>query len=188
MTARYAYADPPYLGCGHLYAPHHPDALAWDDIATHEALVARLVDEWPDGWAMSLHAPSLRAILPLCPDDVRVCAWVKPFASFKPGVNPGYAWEPLILRGGRRSRDRSEPTVRDYVAAPITLRRGLAGAKPVQFCTWVLDLLGYVPGDRLDDLFPGTGAMAEAVAQFDGRLEHSAAGWTQPALGEAAAP
>jgi hypothetical protein len=24
--ALYAYADPPYLGCGKLYAAHHPDA------------------------------------------------------------------------------------------------------------------------------------------------------------------
>lgn len=183
MTARYAYADPPYLGCGYLYAEHHPDALAWDDPATHRDLIDRLVDGWPDGWALSLHAPSLRVLLPFCPDDVRVCAWVKPFASFKPGVNPAYAWEPVILRGGRRQRSRSEPTVRDFVATQITLRRGLSGAKPPQFCAWVLDLLGYRPGDTVDDLFPGTGSMSDAVAAVDGRLEHAEhGGWTQPTL------
>lgn len=36
---------------------------------------------------------------------------------------------------------------------------------------WVLNLLGYVEGDTIDDLFPGTGSMATAVQergnQFD---------------------
>ncbi len=31
---RFAYADPPYLGCGKLYAEHHPHALDWDDPQT----------------------------------------------------------------------------------------------------------------------------------------------------------
>ena len=33
----FAYADPPYLGCGRLYAQSHPDALIWDDPETHSA-------------------------------------------------------------------------------------------------------------------------------------------------------
>lgn len=34
--------------------------------------------------------------------------------------------------------------------------------------TWVLDLLGYTPGeDTVDDLFPGSGAVAHAI---EGRL------------------
>jgi hypothetical protein len=86
---RFAYADPPYLGCGRLYAKYHPDALIWDDPETHRHLIERLSDEWPDGWALSLHTPSLRTILPMCPADVRVAAWVKPFAVFKPGVPIG---------------------------------------------------------------------------------------------------
>jgi len=28
---RFAYADPPYLGCGRRYVDSHPDALIWDD-------------------------------------------------------------------------------------------------------------------------------------------------------------
>lgn len=159
---RFAYADPPYLGCGKkLYAAHHADAADFDRLDTHAALIDRLVAEYPDGWALSLHTPSLRAILPLCPDDVRVAAWVKPFASFKPGVNPGYCWEPVIWRGGRRL-GRDVPTVRDYHAAPITLLRGLPGAKPESFCRWVFDLLGAQHGDQMDDLFPGSGAVARA--------------------------
>lgn len=171
---RYAYADPPYLGCGKLYAAHHPDALAWDNPDSHAALVQRLCTEYPDGWAMSLSTPSLRTILPMCPPDVRVCAWVKPFAAFKPNVNPAYAWEPVILCGGRTKRPRAELTVRDWLTEPITLKRGLTGAKPTEFCLWILDLLGYQRGDEIDDLFPGTGLMGRAVDVFESRMEFPA--------------
>jgi hypothetical protein len=54
-------------------------------------------------------------------------------------------------------------TVRDHLVEPITLRRGLTGAKPVAFNRWVLDLLGYVKGDEVVDLFPGTGGMGAVV-------------------------
>jgi hypothetical protein len=160
---RFAYADPPYLGCGKLYAKHHPEAAAWDDPQTHIDLIARLCDEYPDGWVISCNPGDLRVYLPACPTDVRVGAWIKPFASFKPNVNPAYAWEAVVFRGGR-SRTRDELTVRDWVAEPIQLRAGLTGAKPPKFNRWVLDLLGYQDGDQLDDLFPGTGSMAVALA------------------------
>lgn len=160
---RFAFADPPYLGCGSLYAKHHPNALDWNRIETHVALIQRLTTEYADGWAMSLSAPSLQDILPLCPKGVRVAAWVKPFASFKPNVNPAYAWEPVIFTGGRK-RARTEDTVRDWLAASITLKKGLAGAKPPEFCRWVLDLLGWQLGDTFDDLFPGTGVMGRVVS------------------------
>lgn len=158
---RFAYADPPYLGCGKLYAAHHADALIWDNPETHRALVGRLCVEYPNGWAMSLSSPSLKTILPMCPDDCRVSAWVKPFAIFKPNVNPAYAWEPVIWRGGRKG-DRSRATVRDWVSANITLKKGLTGAKPPEFSLWLLDILGFVTGDEIDDLFPGTGGVKEA--------------------------
>lgn len=157
---KFAYADPPYLGCARLY-PEHPEAHVWDDPETHRQLVGRLCDEFPDGWALSLHTPSLRVILPMCPDDVRVAAWVKTFASFKPNVNPAYAWEPVIFRGGRK-RGRDVPTVRDWLACPITLQRGLTGAKPEQFCWWVFDMLGATADDEMADLFPGTGGVQRA--------------------------
>lgn len=160
---RFAYADPPYLGCGGLYAAHHPEALAWNDPEEHRRLVERLCDDYPDGWALSLHVPSLRVILNMCPDDVRVAVWVKPFAVFKPNVTRAYTWEPVIFRGGREI-GRDEPTWRDHISEPITLRKGLTGAKPVAFCRWVLQGLGYRHGDVLDDLFPGTGIMAEVLA------------------------
>lgn len=164
---RFAYADPPYLGMGKMYASRHPEAMAWDDPEMHRALINRLGDEYSDGWAMSLHTPSLRTILPMCPPDVRVGSWVKPFASFKPGVRVAYAWEPIIFRGGRRG-GRHNDTVRDWVAANITMRRGFPGAKPREFCRWVFEVLGAEPGDTLDDLFPGSGAVGVAWAEYLG--------------------
>lgn len=164
---KFAYADPPYLGCGKLYADRDPRALMWDDPGQHEQLILRLSAEFPDGWAMSASSPSLRTLLPMCPEDVRVGAWVKPFASFKPNVPVAYAWEPVIFRGGRK-RGRDEQTVRDWVAQSITLKRGLTGAKPRGFCRWVFDLLGACRDDDLVDLFPGTDAVQFAWDQFVG--------------------
>lgn len=162
---RFAYADPPYLGCGALYAKHHPDAHDWNDPDEHRRLVERLCSGYPDGWAMSLSVPSLHIIRPMCPDDCRTGAWVKPFAVFKPNVNPAYSWEPVIWRGGRPFT-RQDDTVRDWCAANITLRRGLTGAKPRDFCRWVFQLLNAQPGDTLDDLFPGSNAVGHAWAEW----------------------
>lgn len=178
---RFAYADPPYLGCGKLYADRHAEAMIWDDPEEHRRLVSRLCDEYPDGWAMSLHEPSLRTILGFCPEDVRVAAWVKPFAAFKANVTRAYTWEPVIFRGGRKI-ERNEPTWRDHISEPIALRKGLTGAKPAKFCEWVLQGLGFKDGDTLDDLFPGTGIMGDVIAGrssqnisfglFDDALQH----------------
>lgn len=165
---RFAFADPPYLGCGALYAEHHPEALTWDSPDAHRALIERLCLDFPDGWAMCASSPSLRIILPMCPVDVRVAAWVKPFCAFKANVNPAYAWEPVIYRGGRRG-SRERPTVRDWFSKEITLKRGLVGAKPEAFCRWVLDLLGYEPRDEVVDLFPGTGIMGRVIDGMNSR-------------------
>lgn len=160
---RFAYADPPYFGmAAKFYGSHHPDAAAFDRIETHRDLIDRMSADYPDGWALSLASTNLADILPLCPADVRVMAWVKPFASFKPGVGVAYAWEPVIVRGGRR-RSRAQGTVRDWCAVNITLQRGLTGAKPRDFIWWLLDVLNVRPSDTVDDLFPGTGGVGAAI-------------------------
>lgn len=165
---RFAYADPPYLGCCGRYEHRHEAPYGcWDDLDTHRLLVEHLCAEYPDGWAMSGTSGSLRALLPLCPDDVRVAAWVKTWCSFKT-ANPAYAWEPVIFRGGRTWAERGKRTaltVRDWLAEPVTTGQPVIGAKPQRFCTWVLDLLGYRDGDELVDLFPGSGAMDRALSQ-----------------------
>jgi len=160
---RVAYADPPYFGCARLY--DHPRAGVYDTIDGHRNLVARLMGEFPDGWALSLHSPSLRTILPLCPPDVRVAAWVKPFAVWKKGVNPVYGWEPVIWRGGRR-RGLEASAVRDWVSCSVAMRTGLVGAKPPGFAAWLFDLLGLTPADEFVDLFPGTRAVSRAWRRF----------------------
>lgn len=165
-----AFADPPYLGCGKLYADQHPDALAWDSPQTHFDLIDRLLDEYPMGWALCCHEPSLdilRNHLRALGRPCRTGIWVKPFASFKPNVNPAYAWEAVIFRGGRPFT-REDDTVRDWVSANITLKRGLTGAKPRDFCRWVIGLMNAQPGDQFDDLFPGTGAFTAAWRDFAG--------------------
>jgi hypothetical protein len=164
---KFAYADPPYLGCGKLYADRHQEAMVWDDPASHKRLIERLCDEYSDGWALSLHEPSLRVILPMCPADARIASWVKPFAAFKKNVTRAYTWEPVIFHRGR-PRTREQDTWRDHLSEPIALRKGLTGAKPWKFCEWVLNGLNYKPGDTLDDLFPGTGIMGKVVAARDG--------------------
>jgi hypothetical protein len=176
---RFAYADPPYLGCGALYARHHPEALSWNDPKTHLELIQRLCDEYPDGWAMSASSPSLDVLRPMLPPGYRVCSWVKPFAVFKVNVGVAYAWEPVILMGGRR-RTREQRTVRDWFSCEITLRKGLVGAKPPPVVHWILDLLNVQRGDEVDDLFPGTGVVGRCVAaRVQGRptLDDLPLGW-----------
>lgn len=180
---KFAYADPPYLGCGSLYAKHHPEAKVWDDPETHRQLIERLVDEYPDGWALSLHAPSLKVLLPMCPNDVRVAAWVKPYSSGRPGVRIIYAWEPVIFRGGRKGR--ASPLIeKDWVAVNPTrhsqAEAGLIGQKPRKFCRWIFCLLGATAGDTMDDLFPGSGAIAAAWDEWV-REQSAQANWLEAA-------
>lgn len=158
---RLAYADPVYVGCSGRY--DHPAASVWDDVERHGALMRQLNRDY-DGWALSASAPSLLKLAALVPDGARVGVWVKPFAAFKRNVRIAYTWEPVIWRPARDSSAAGAPVGRDHIAEVITLRRGLVGAKPERVCSWVLDLMGYVPGDSVVDVFPGTGSMGRAVA------------------------
>lgn len=155
----FAYADPPYIG----QAKRHYGEAARE--VNHRLLIQHLVDDYPDGWALSLSSPTLRVILPLCPEDARVMAWVKPFAVFK-DRSVAYAWEPVIVRGGRR-RSRTQDTVFDWVREPMAMRRdGFVGAKPARFCWWLFSVWNAKPGDELADLFPGSGAVSHAWEQW----------------------
>jgi hypothetical protein len=157
---RFAYADPPYLG----QARKHYGSGARE--VNHRVLIGTLSDLYPDGWVLSCSSPSLRDLLPLCPPDVRVLAWVKPFHCYKKGVSPAYAWEPVIFRGGRIRPQPPYETPKDFVSANITLRKGLVGAKPEVFCRWLFDCLNAQPGDQLDDLFPGSGVVGRVWSRY----------------------
>jgi len=156
----FAYADPPYIGQAKKHYSHDPNCAEVD----HGALIVEMCQRY-EGWALSCSTPSLRQILPLCPPEVRVGSWVKPFAAFKVNVNPAYAWEPVIFWGGRR-RTRSQPTERDWFSHSITLKKGLSGAKPKKFCFWLFEFLGMTPVDTLVDLFPGTGIVGVAFEEW----------------------
>ena len=160
---RFAYADPPYMGCCARYGHRHEAPYGcWDDLETHRLLFRNLRDQYPDGWALSCGSNNQEDMLHLCRlvfgrNRVRNGGWLKPFASYKPNVNPAYTWEPVIFKGGRK-RDRRKPTCPDWHVENITLRKGLTGAKPRNFPDWILALLGvdFASGDTIDDLFPGT--------------------------------
>lgn len=152
---RVAYADPPYPGMSHFYR-YHPD---YGGEVDHGDLVARMCAEF-DAFALHTASTTLQQVLAVCPDDVRVGAWVKSFAVFKPGVNPAYAWEPVIFRGWRNDSSKQSVTVTDWISHPITLNKGLVGAKPPAVIEWAFRVLGLSADDELSDLFPGTGIVA----------------------------
>lgn len=152
----FCYADPPYIGQAKKHYKHDSRCAEVD----HEGLIWHM-DQKYGHWALSCSSPSLKQILSWCPDDVRVMAWVKPFCSFKPNVGVAYAWEPVIVKGAR-PRDREQPTIRDWVSANITLQKGLSGAKPIEFCFWLFEVLNMQSEDELIDMYPGTGAVSKA--------------------------
>lgn len=166
---KFAYADPPYIGQAKRHYSHDPLCAEVD----HAELIARLCREFPDGWALSASAPSLAIIMPMLPAGVRIAVWCKSFCAFKKGVRPCYAWEPIIFCGGRNpsnghkhappEKNGKQTTPKDFIVEPITLKKGLVGAKPEKVCRWILELLNVQIGDEVVDLFPGTGAMGRAA-------------------------
>jgi len=153
---RFAYADPPYPDCARRYYRGEPSYAGEVD---HRALLARLTAGDYDGWALSTSARALREVLPLCPPDARVCAWAKPHAVPEATRGLHNAWEPVIVVPGRRMR----PGLPDWVRAyPARGGGELMGRKPLAFCAWLFRALGMLPGDDLDNLFPGTGVVGRA--------------------------
>lgn len=159
----FGYADPPYPG------------LAWRYYrcaeVDHAELIASLVDRFPSGWALSTSARALRYVLPLCPPDARVAAWVR---GARPGrsARPRSAWEPLIVVGGRRLPD-VEPHISDALVASVNGRArshpgSLVGQKTAAWCEWMFAQLGALRGDSLVDLFPGSGVVGRAWAMYQG--------------------
>ena len=161
---KFAYADPPYYKLGkRWYGKLHSEAAEWDKKETHLALIERLINEYPDGWALSCNPAQLPWMIKH--DGIRVCAWAKTFHQIKP-TTVQYAWEAVLLYGGRKDNKR-KPMVRDWMSSSIALRKGLVGAKPLAFNLWILDLLNYQAGDELHDIFPGTNGMADAITSRD---------------------
>jgi hypothetical protein len=146
---RVGYADPPYPDTAERWYGDEDTFLGEVD---HRALLGQLVRY--DGWALSTSARALRRVLPLCPPEARVAAWVKPIGVPRVTRGPHSRWEPVIYVPARLV----QPGKRDWLRA-MPARGGdssLPGRKPVAFYRWLFELLGMAPQDSLADLYPGS--------------------------------
>lgn len=167
---RVAYADPPYPGQAEKHYRAHTDYAGEVD---HAALIARLEDEFPDGWALSTGSKMLQEVLALCP-PVRVLIWRK-----RPGTPFGdkflWSYEPVFLRACRRPSDYVPDVVEAIPQGQLmTFRQrpvnDVTGAKPRAFCEWLFRAMGLGPEDELHDLYPGSGAVTQAWEQWSNQL------------------
>ncbi len=158
----FAYADPPYPGKALIY----PERTEVD----HASLLERLTANYPDGWALSTSSEALRDVLSLLPGQVqvRICAWFKG-PRYTKSRRALVSWEPLIVAGGRPLRVDVVQDLSDGLIARGRFRAfpgALIGMKPPAFAEWMFRQLGASRGDRLDDLFPGSGAIGRAWARY----------------------
>lgn len=182
---RLAIADPPYLGRAEMFygerdvsnmrfrgtinqmykADRHPDAVEWDKPERHYQLVQQLVEQY-DGWVIAMVPDNLRTYLQWVPTETIIAVWHDP-AVMPTGRHPRRKWEPVLVYrplGRRRTLDVPQP-VGDVLTAPHT-GAGFAGAKPVAWTRWALDMLGYdSTTDEVTDMFPGSGAVTAAINQ-----------------------
>jgi len=187
-----AIADPPYLGRAAVWygdgmakgqlgkkqggtanisgprpADNHPLAYEWDDARRHEELVHAMMDNY-DGWAVAMAHDNLRDYLPMIPSHVpiRIGIWTKTQAM-PSGARVLNTYEPVIVRipEGRRSSTGQTIFPRDSVTI-ARVNNGFPGAKPPAWTRWILDMLGFDPEiDTVDDLFGGSGLVAQEIAQ-----------------------
>lgn len=206
---RFAFADPPYPGRSHLYrSVDRPDAAEVD----HGELIDRLIDEYPHGWALATDSRGLWTVVPLLRERAgsvraRIGIWHFPDASPVGVGHPqgrdsrvGWSYEAVVFAGGR---GRPGVQIMDHLTAPRPDRKtdGFVGQKPKLYTAWVLGLLGVQPGDTVDDLYPGSGAVRAAIDEYlsqmalwparrarSGPLRHSgklrsSRGWATPQEG-----
>ena len=161
----FAYADPPYPGKAFYYPENREVSYA--------SLVDRLVRSYSDGWALSVSSAGLRDVLPFCPRGVRVCAWFKG-PRWTRAHRALCSWEPLLVYGGRPLATDRVQRVCDglfYRGRYRAFPGRIIGMKPPAFCEWMFAQLGATPGDTLDDLFPGSGAVGVAWARYVSRRD-----------------
>lgn len=157
---RFAYADPPYPGQAKRWYDDHPD---YGGEVDHAELITRLTRDYPDGWVLSTSANALYGVLPLCPPQVQVAVWHVTNRTLRGNGRWWLAWEPVLVCGGRQEFGFA-PIVRNVLAcgSPQGVKGNvITGQKPPAFTHWVCALLGAQPGDTMDDLFPGSGAVSQ---------------------------
>ena len=182
MVNKLAIADPPYLGRAvRWYGPNgrakgqgkgradeHPEAYIWDDPKSHIELVTKLNDNY-DGWAIAMSAHSLSTYLQVIDTEsengIRVCVWHKP-NPLPSGSRIFNVWEPVLVKVPHNRKGRGTGlSMKDLLVAPHKAS-GFAGAKPMVWTRWVLDLMGYQDGDIVEDLFAGSGSVQNAINQL----------------------
>lgn len=171
-----AIADPPYLGradrwygtgrghaAGRGRADSHPDAAEYDQVETHIELLQTLEREF-DGWAYAGSPDCLTMLLPVCEPGVRVMVWHRGNA-IPSGARLRNTYEIVLIRTpAGRSAHGTGLAVDDVLSAGINTRQRFTGAKPPAWTRWVLAALGHQPGvDEVTDLFPGSGAVTDAI-------------------------
>lgn len=145
-------------------ADHHTEAREWDDPARHRRLLEDLEASY-DGWAIATAHDGLPVYGEL-PRGARVMVWHKP-NTIGTASRIKNVWEPVIIKppASRLSSRLMGGSIPDVLTATAP-RKGFAGAKPAAWTRWVLDVLGYDPEmDTVDDLFPGSGSVADAASQ-----------------------
>ena len=168
-SLRLAYADPPYPGLEHYYRGH-PDFGATVDL---RQLLLDMHARY-DGWALSTSAFALPRVLVLARDlglRPSVASWVRSPRKTR-SRHPLSSWEPVLYVRARSavSEDQVADSLICTPRARTTDPGRVIGAKPPQFVTWVLGLLGARANDQLDDLFPGSGMVTRVwkLATQDG--------------------
>lgn len=159
-----AYADPPYPGQSAKHYSEHPDYAGEVD---HAELVARLEADY-DGWILHTSSTALREVWSLAP-SARLCIWVKTFCAFKANVPLAYAYEPVLVRRLRKQVTGGGVVMRDWIACPMAMARGVVGAKPDEVVEWALRCAGAERDDDVDDLYPGSGAVGRCVDRWRAR-------------------
>lgn len=166
---RLAFADPPYPGKARRYYADRPDFAGEVD---HDELLSRLA--MYDGWALATSSDAVVAIAARCVAlglGPRVAVWLRhpaPHATARIVT----AWEALLFVPARRIVAGDTRRLHDVLtAAPgarprPTFPDAVIGMKPPAYCEWIFGLLGALPGDSLDDLFPGSGIVGRAWSQY----------------------
>lgn len=137
------YADPPYAGCRAVYARRN-NSRQWGLNPRADfmrELIARMDSlRRPSGvCALSMGSGELK-LMHLFPSSVRVCAWVKPTASPRPGIWPTYAWEPLVIWGELPGKEAEGTPPNDWALFSSARERNInhETPKPLAFAPWLL--------------------------------------------------
>lgn len=166
---RLAFADPPYPGKAMRYYGSHPDFAGEVD---HAELLSRLATY--DGWALATSSDAVAAIAARCVAQdlgIRIAVWIR-HRPPHPTARIVTAWEALVYVPARRVVAGDGRRLRDVLTdAPGARPRptwptAVIGMKPPAYLEWLFALLGAMPGDHLDDLYPGSGIVARAWRDY----------------------